>query len=254
MLTVMTDELPLKDAALEVALTVRVPKDTLDRIDALVRARPTRIPRHSWLLEAIYEKLFKEDHVEGVLDIFWENSAEAGAMSYRPRFLLHFLILRHRKGGPVAPMTVVGDDSLERHLVEWGFTSENAKGWIQKIKADKSVSIPNVMMPAERVGPYGFRVSGMGIQRRLRDGRMAILSPNHWRNADDNAVKGDKIVILTSTGYSDREATITPSGKVLVTVEKHFVSPGWQTTVAFKEASKEEAEEFLDIYRQYTLD
>jgi hypothetical protein len=248
MLPVVTDELPLKDAAPEVALTVRVPKDTLDRIDALVRARPTRIPRHSWLLEAIYEKLYKEDYVEGVLDIFWENSAEAGAISYRPHFLLHFLILRRRKGGPVAPMTVVGDDSLERYLVEWGFTSENAKGWIQKLKADKSVSIPNVMMPAERVGPYGFKVSGMGIQRKLRDGRRAILYPNHWQNLIDDAAKGDKVIILSSSGYPEREATITRSRKVLITVETYM------STVKFREASEKEAEEFLDIHRQYILD
>lgn len=46
----------------EVALTVRVPPATLKRIDVLVKARRNKIPRHSWLLEAIYEKLDREDN------------------------------------------------------------------------------------------------------------------------------------------------------------------------------------------------
>jgi hypothetical protein len=234
----------------EVALTVRVPKRALDRIDALVEARPTRIPRHSWLLEAIYEKLYKEDHVEGVLDVFWENAEETRAPSYR----MHFLRLDRRTGGPVAPMTVVGDDSLERCLVEWGFTSENAKGWIQKLKTEQSISIPNVMMPAERVGPYGFRVAGMGIRRKLRDGRQAILFPNHWRGASDESVKGDKIVILSSTGYPEKEATVTRTRKVLVTTALNIFSPDGRDSVTFREASEEETAEFLDIHRQYILD
>ena len=45
----------------EVVLTVRVPPATLKRIDSLVKARRSKIPRHSWLLEAIYEKLDRED-------------------------------------------------------------------------------------------------------------------------------------------------------------------------------------------------
>lgn len=45
----------------EVALTVRVPPTTLQRINVLVKARRNKIPRHSWLLEAIYEKLDRED-------------------------------------------------------------------------------------------------------------------------------------------------------------------------------------------------
>lgn len=45
----------------EAVLTVRVPPETLHRIDALVKARRNKIPRHSWLLEAIYEKLDRED-------------------------------------------------------------------------------------------------------------------------------------------------------------------------------------------------
>ena len=44
----------------EIALTVRVPPAVLNQIDELVRARRVKIPRHAWLLEAIYAKLDSE--------------------------------------------------------------------------------------------------------------------------------------------------------------------------------------------------
>ncbi len=236
----------------EVALTVRVPRTTLERIDSLVRARPNKIPRHSWLLEAIYEKLYKEERVEGVLDILWENSGETGAAA---RYCLLFFPLTRRKGGPVAPMSVVGDDFLERYLVEWGFASVNAKGWIGKLKADTSVSIPNVMMPANRVGPYGFKVAGLGIQRRLSDGRTAILFHDHPKNAPDE-IRGDRIVIVGTTLNGVSEATVTTDGKVLILVGKHISPPAAPNTVLvnYRQASQEEAAEFLGIYRQYIPD
>ena len=42
------------------AVVVRIPDDMLQKIDAAVQARPLRIPRHTWLLEAILEKLSRE--------------------------------------------------------------------------------------------------------------------------------------------------------------------------------------------------
>ncbi|SRR5712692_961550 len=231
----------------EVAITVRVPKGTVDRIDDRVKRRLTKIPRHSWLLEAIYEKLYREERVEGVLDIFWENSSEIGATA---RFVLHFLRLDRIKGGPVAPMTAVGDDSLERYLVEWGFKAENAKGWIEKLNADKSVSIPNVMLPADRVGPYGFKV-GLGIHRRLRDGRTAVLFHDRPRNATEQG-RGDKIVIL-SNGV-EKEAIVTPSGEVLILERQIFLPIANVKHQEFRKASKDEQDEFLDIRSQYILD
>jgi hypothetical protein len=39
---------------------LRIPKDMLSKIDELVEARPIRTPRHTWLLEAVYEKLERE--------------------------------------------------------------------------------------------------------------------------------------------------------------------------------------------------
>lgn len=44
----------------EIALTVRVPPAVLEQIDQLVRSRRVKIPRHAWLLEAIYAKLDSE--------------------------------------------------------------------------------------------------------------------------------------------------------------------------------------------------
>jgi len=44
----------------EIALTVRVPPVVLEQIDQLVRGRRVKIPRHAWLLEAIYAKLDSE--------------------------------------------------------------------------------------------------------------------------------------------------------------------------------------------------
>jgi predicted transcriptional regulator len=231
----------------EIALTVRVPSETADRIDRLVRARPTKIPRHSWLLEAVYEKLKKEERVEGVLDIFWENNAEPEVVAV---YRLRFLSFVRERGGPVAPMTVIGDDSLERYLADWGFSSENAKGWIHKLKRDTSVSVPNVMMPSDRVGPYGFKVAGMGIQMRLRDGRTAVLFHNH---PTSDGPKGDKIVVLSAAGHSENEAVVTRDGKVFVIHQQHLATERANAMWGIQEASKEEADHFLDILRQFTL-
>jgi hypothetical protein len=46
-----------KDA---VPVILRVPEDILKRIDASVQARQIKTPRHTWLLEAVLEKLEQE--------------------------------------------------------------------------------------------------------------------------------------------------------------------------------------------------
>ena len=38
-------------------VTLRVPSDLLRRIDEVVQSRPIRVPRHTWILEALVEKL-----------------------------------------------------------------------------------------------------------------------------------------------------------------------------------------------------
>ena len=40
-----------------VAIILRMPVGMLEQIDAAVRARPIRIPRQTWILEVLYEKL-----------------------------------------------------------------------------------------------------------------------------------------------------------------------------------------------------
>jgi hypothetical protein len=47
-----------KDGTIPVML--RLPSDVLSRVDAVVKARPIRTPRHTWLLEAVHEKLRRE--------------------------------------------------------------------------------------------------------------------------------------------------------------------------------------------------
>jgi hypothetical protein len=45
-----------------VAVVLRIPADVLSRVDAAVKARSIRTPRHTWLLEAVHEKLQRIEH------------------------------------------------------------------------------------------------------------------------------------------------------------------------------------------------
>jgi len=47
-----------------ITVSLRVPSDMLKAIDKAVRARPYKIPRHSWLLEAVHEKLARLRNIE----------------------------------------------------------------------------------------------------------------------------------------------------------------------------------------------
>ena len=42
-------------------VVLRIPTAMLSQIDALVKAQPIKTPRHRWMLEALYEKLSRED-------------------------------------------------------------------------------------------------------------------------------------------------------------------------------------------------
>lgn len=39
------------------SVVLRIPPDLLERVDAALAARPLKVPRHQWLLEAVIEKL-----------------------------------------------------------------------------------------------------------------------------------------------------------------------------------------------------
>lgn len=41
-------------------ILLRLPADLLERLEAAVKERPVRLPRHTWILEAIHEKLMRE--------------------------------------------------------------------------------------------------------------------------------------------------------------------------------------------------
>jgi hypothetical protein len=42
-------------------VVLRVPPDILAKVDASVKRRPVRTPRHTWIMEAIVEKLRQEE-------------------------------------------------------------------------------------------------------------------------------------------------------------------------------------------------
>lgn len=44
----------------EIRVNLRMPADMLEQVDKAVKARPLKIPRHTWLLEAVMEKLVRE--------------------------------------------------------------------------------------------------------------------------------------------------------------------------------------------------
>ena len=41
-------------------ILLRVPAEMMDQLDAALKARPVRLPRHTWILEAIHEKLIRD--------------------------------------------------------------------------------------------------------------------------------------------------------------------------------------------------
>jgi hypothetical protein len=45
-----------------VPVILRVPEDILRKVDASVQARRLKTPRHTWLLEAVLEKLERESN------------------------------------------------------------------------------------------------------------------------------------------------------------------------------------------------
>ena len=44
-----------------VPVVLRVPAEVLERVDRLVEARAVKVPRHTWLMEAVIEKLTREE-------------------------------------------------------------------------------------------------------------------------------------------------------------------------------------------------
>jgi len=42
------------------AILLRIPPDLMARLEASLKGRPVKLPRHTWILEAIHEKLTRE--------------------------------------------------------------------------------------------------------------------------------------------------------------------------------------------------
>lgn len=45
------------------AVVLRVPAEVLERVDRQVEARPVKVPRHTWLMEAVIEKLVRDENI-----------------------------------------------------------------------------------------------------------------------------------------------------------------------------------------------
>lgn len=56
---------PQAQGYIERQVAVRIPEDILDEVDRVMKMRSVRIPRHTWLLEAIVEKLEREAPRDG---------------------------------------------------------------------------------------------------------------------------------------------------------------------------------------------
>jgi len=41
-------------------ILLRIPSHIKQQLDTVLKARPVKIPRHTWILEAIHEKLVRE--------------------------------------------------------------------------------------------------------------------------------------------------------------------------------------------------
>jgi predicted DNA-binding protein len=48
----------------ETVINIRLPLSVVEKVDRIVRRRRVRIPRHSWLLEAVYAHLDEEEDAE----------------------------------------------------------------------------------------------------------------------------------------------------------------------------------------------
>lgn len=44
-------------------IILRLPTELLQQVDSLLKNRPVRLPRHTWILEAVYEKMKRESGV-----------------------------------------------------------------------------------------------------------------------------------------------------------------------------------------------
>jgi hypothetical protein len=89
--------------------------------------------------------------IEGSLNIFWVNQTELAAT---PKYQLHFVRYSGFQSGAQPSKLIVGADGLESYLTELGFTPQNARQWIAQAHENRSVSIPNVMLPEQYLAPY----------------------------------------------------------------------------------------------------
>ncbi len=89
--------------------------------------------------------------IEGSLDIFWMNQIAPAAT---PKYQLHFTRYIGFQSGAQPSKLIVGNDGLKSYLTELGFTPQDAETWTAQVHENRSVSIPNVMLPEQYLAPY----------------------------------------------------------------------------------------------------
>jgi hypothetical protein len=91
--------------------------------------------------------------VEGTLDILWMNTADKTAT---PRYDLIFARYAGFKNGAQQSNKIIGTYALKAYLIDLGFAVENAEFWAKQASQKFAVSIPNVMMPGDRLTDFGL--------------------------------------------------------------------------------------------------
>ena len=89
--------------------------------------------------------------IEGSLNIRRDSSPES---STTPRYRLLFAGYQEFKAGEQPSKQIVGDEALEVFLLSICVAPGMARHWVSKLKNAKSISIPNVTMPAQFMGDF----------------------------------------------------------------------------------------------------
>jgi hypothetical protein len=87
----------------------------------------------------------------GTLGIVWENSGEPSAA---PIYALTFASYSKFKDRAQRVKRIVGDEALQEYLLGLNFPAQDAESWLQKLKAQRSVSIRTVMMSPEEIATF----------------------------------------------------------------------------------------------------
>jgi integrase len=123
---------------------------------------------------------------EGTLDIFWANYTEPTAT---PKYQLHFVKYRAFRGGAVKSKLLVRVADLEFYLTELGFTSSDAKSWIQQVqerRADETYaySVEEELTMIDAVPEPASTVLATAAFTGARRGELRGMSWENYRDGE----------------------------------------------------------------------